>query len=289
MKQFMYSLVALVAVLALAACGSSGGSNTAGFNDIGDDFAEDMDAAVDDFTFAGATTPRASAASVDSQALPACVSVSPNPPADADGDGMPNQATLTFTNCTRVGGAGAVWTLNGSRIFSDPDGSSATNTTSGFDMQIVTPGFVFEKRTPGGTLIKKMTRNGLRSPRLNAGTIRFQHTLTTFVERPTGQPATNINNLLLVFTPAAGQVIALNQPLPDGSVNITGSFSHTRGATNYSVNVSTPTALQHSAACASQRFVAGQLRLVFAGTGPSGNLDITFNACGTAPTLVFTP
>ena len=289
MKQFIYSLVALVAVLALTACGSSGGSNTAGFNDIGEDFAEDIGAAMDEFTFADATSPKASAASVSSQALPACIITNPNPPTDSDGDGMPNQATLTYTNCTRIGGAGNVWTMNGSRIFSDPDGSSATNTTAGFDMQIVSPGFVFEKRTPGGVLLKKMTRNGNRAPRLNAGTIRLQHSLTTLIERPSGLLATNVNNLLMIFTPAAGQAIAFNQPLPNGTVTITGSFSHTRGATNYNVNVSTPSALQHGAACASQRFVGGQLRLVFSGTGPVGTLDISFNACGTAPTLVFTP
>ena len=292
MNTMKLGLTAVIAALTLAACGTGNPGNALSTEEssaLGESIGIEVEDAVSEIVVDDALDSfglASSSATLTPAALPACATPNPNPPADQDGDGVATNAVYTY-NCVKVGPAGRTYTLTGSKTVSDPNGSSASNTTPGFDMTI--NNFVLEVKKPNGSPDYRATRNGTRNPRINAGGIRHQHSLTTILEVPGKQQATIVNNWLMVFNTAAGQVIQPGQRLPDGDVTVTGVYSFTRAGKVFTLNLTTVTNLQHQRACVGQRFVAGKLQGALSGTGPTGTVTVEFKPCGTAPTVTYTP
>jgi hypothetical protein len=292
MNPIKLSLTIITALLMLNACGTSTPSNSLSSEEaiaIGESVAIEAEDAVSELVIDDALDSLGLAASSavisPKLTLPACAIPNPNPPADQDGDGVATNATYTYS-CNKTGAGGRTFNLTGSKVVTDPNGASATNTTPGFDMTI--NNLILEVKKANGSPDYRTTRNGTRNPRINAGGIRHQHSLTTLLEVPGKQQATIVNNWLMIFNTAAGQFILPGQRLPDGDVNVTGVYSFTRAGKNYTLNLTTTVNLQHQRACAGQRFVAGKLKGALSGTGPTGTITIEFQPCGTAPIVTYT-
>jgi predicted small secreted protein len=286
-------LFAILVLLALAACNpSSGGLTSEESTEIGETLAVEAEDAASGITIddlgnkVGGLSLEGSPLvlqAVSTQALPSCINNSN--PGDTDSDGIPDNTTFTY-NCTKTGAAGRSVTVTGQRKIVDPD-TAIPNTVKGFDMDII--GLVHEFKNAAGNTVLKHTRNGTRQPRLSANLLQFKHQLTTLREKTGQAQATIVNNLNLAFTPASGLQINFGQPLPSGTVELTGNFSYTKGANARNVVVTTLSPLQHDSACASQRFVGGGLQAVVGGTGASGTITIAFQSCGNAPIITKVP
>lgn len=188
MNTIKYSLTIITALLMLNACGSSTPANTLNSEEataIGESIAIEAEDAVSELVIDDALDPVGLAASSRSinptLVLPACATPNPAVPADQDGDGVATNATYTY-NCNKTAAGGRTLNLTGSKVVSDPNGATASNTTPGFDMTI--NNLVLEVKKANGTPDYRATRNGTRNPRINAGGIRHQHSLTTILEVP---------------------------------------------------------------------------------------------------------
>ena len=218
------------------------------------------------------------------RAKPTCVTVTPSPVVDTDGDGVPDQATYTF-DCTKTGVLFS-YSKTGTLSVSDPSSDAGV---WGFDAEIN----LTESRTNNisGQVVTEV-RKGSRSPRKTADQVVQSHNITV-TRTVTDEPTATITNLWnFTFNATTPGSIVMSQPLPAGSASVAGNWSFSRDGKNRTYTLNTISPLQFDPSCTEAlKIVGGKIRGTLSNNSGDGFIEISFNACGTAPTITksFTP
>ena len=242
-------------ILGMSACGDS--SNPSGAtvlsltetNDIADAEADEVDQAA-----MVSAPPSGSCATVDNTT-------------DTDADGVPDDATFTFAlpACSFTGFRGGTLELTGTINISDPTPNDAD-----FNSLATLLDFQFKLTSPLPVRTFTATRNGTRALSGDAAGVSLSNNITLVRSAPNRADATISNNFALTFTPAAGEVLALGQPLPNGTFTVT-----------------TVNALVWDASCTTDRkIVAGEIHATLA---DGGYIKTVWTGCGEEPTRSFVP
>ena len=275
--------------LGMSACGDS--SNPSGAtvlsvtetDDITDAVGDEVDQAVGSITSEGAAFGVASRQSRTAFYAPpggGCATV--NNTTDTDGDGAPDDATFTFAlpACSFTGFRGGTLEITGTINISDPTPSGAD-----FNYLATLTDFQFKLTSPLTVRTFTATRNGTRALSGNAAGVSLSNTITLVRSAPNRADATISHNLLLSFTPAAGEVLALGQPLPNGTFTKSGTFTWSRGTITRTFTVTTVAPLVWDASCTTDRkIVAGEIHATLA---DGGYIKTVWTGCGLEPTRSF--
>jgi hypothetical protein len=212
------------------------------------------------------------------RARPACVTVTPSPLVDTDGDGVADSATYTF-DCSKDGVIFAS-SKTGTLLITDP---SSVAGVWGFDSTSDLTETNTNKIT-GKTVTE--VRKGSRSPRKTADQVVQSHNITV-TRSVTDQPTATITNLWnYTFNASTPGSIAMGQPLPAGTASLAGNWSFSRDGKSRTYTVSTISPLQYDPSCTDRlKIVGGKLRGTLANNSGDGFIEITFGACGTEPTV----
>jgi hypothetical protein len=201
--------------------------------------------------------------------------------ADTDGDGIPDDATLTFQNppCTASGFRGGSLAVTGAVRIQDPSGANNT----AFDLTL--SGLTWAFTDSVGATVYTSVRNGTRSRIGSTSAARLSSALTIQRLRPPIAAATLTVAMADSFIAATPGTLQIGQPLPSGFMVVTGSISWHRSTENWTLTVATTSPLQYDATCLTtpQRIAAGQIILVGTVAGVPGVLTITWSGCGTDP------
>ena len=302
MRSPQLHLAALVACLTtgLGACNSDlvgGGSGGGGLTntqaaEIGTAAQTEVEASIGDFTVNESVAPfgfssgSASAFSAARpSAIPGCPTVSST--TDADADGIPDDATFTFTNppCSVTGWRGGTFALTGLVRIQD------TNQSNGFDFMATLTDFMWEYTGPGGVNSWSATRNGTRSRTGNTNAASLTVDMLIEWQRPARALATLHKTGTVVFTAATAGTLHADQPLPDGTFDINGTLTWNRSTENFSFAITTPVPLDYDADCTltPQRIQSGELHAAGTVNGRSGTLIVTWTGCGIEPTKQWVP
>jgi hypothetical protein len=264
----------------LTGCGDSAGSSNTGppaelTASIGTVARDEADAALNALTLPTLLTP------IGAGNGSACVS--PSSTADADGDGIPDDATWIFTAppCRFTGYRGGTLDLVGQLRIQDPTPTAAG---FGYESTIVALRAAFTPKNGGDAY--STTRNGTRSL---AGTVAgLQLTANLQVIRTfTGLSDAAVDEQWTVqFTPET--TLQINKPLPSGTLAASGTLGWTRGAESIDLTVSTPTPLHYNAGCDdSRRIDAGELNAAGTFESTAGHVRVVWTACGKDPEITF--
>jgi hypothetical protein len=287
------STIAAGLLVGLAACSDStnpsgGATITAGeTNDIGEAVADEVDQAIGGFTIEGAEAGNASVQSATAFSVggvfpegQGCATVSNT--TDSDGDGAPDNATYTFAlpACSFTGFRGGSLEITGTVDLSDPtpDSPDFAYAATLHDLQ-------FKFTGPQGNFSFTAVRNGTRVLSGNAAGASLSNTVTVERTFPLRQPATVTHNLLLTFTPAEGESLALGQPLPNGTFVKSGTFTWSRGSVSRTFAVTTVEPLVWDASCTTDRKIAsGEIHATL---GDGGYVKTVWSGCGVDPVRTF--
>jgi hypothetical protein len=260
-------------ILGMSACGDS--SNPSGATvlsvtetvDIADAIGDEVDQAVGSITSEGA-------------GFGGCATV--NNTTDTDADGAPDDATFTFAlpACSFTGFRGGMLEITGTINISDPTPNGAD-----FNYLATLTNFQFKLTSPLSVRTFTATRNGTRALSGNAAGVSLSNTITLVRSAPNRADATISHNLLLSFTPAAGEFLALGQPLPNGTFTKSGTFTWSRGSITRTFTVTTVVPLVWDASCTTDRkIVAGEIHATLA---DGGYIKTVWTGCGQEPTRSF--
>lgn len=269
---------ALALLIALAGCGDStdNGNDPSAATDIGEMARDEVEASLDAFTIPTMVAPLGTGGA-------GCGS--PNSTTDTDGDGVPDDATITFTAppCRFTGVRGATLDVVGQVRIQDPAPSVAG---FGYEATVTALRFTLtgdDSNDPSYSV----TRNGFRT--LTGSTAGLDLTADLQVVRTfTGQPDGAIDQQWTVtFDPESP--LQINQPLPSGVLDVSGSLAWTRGAESLDLTVTTPTPLHYDADCSDtpQRLDEGELRADGTFDGTPGYVRVRWTECGRDPEIRF--
>jgi hypothetical protein len=203
---------------------------------------------------------------------------------DTDGDFAPDAATYTFAlpACSFTGFRGGSLEITGSIVLSDPTPSAPdlAVTATLHDLR-------FAFTSPNATHSYTALRNGTRTLTGNADGASLSNAITVVRSAPNRADATVVHNLLLSFTPAAGESLAFGAPLPDGTFTKSGTFTWSRGSVSRTFTVTTVEPLVWDASCTTDRKIAsGEIRATLA---DGGYISTVWTGCGEDPTRSFVP
>jgi hypothetical protein len=274
--------------LTLGACSDGSGPSTASdvltqtqAADISADAAGDVDELADFSSFDPSTGMVLAAQPAQARFAPppACVTVSPDPATNSDGDAVPDSVRFDYSDCGFTRWNGTVTdSLSGTIDFLDPlpvlTSLGVRHIFTNFGRKRVNTAFPLRSFT--------VVHNGTREWGGNADTLG--HTITGFVSvwtHPSGRTTTHTKDWVAKFTAATPGTISLLTPLPAGSFTVNGTGSWTTLNRTWSVVTTTPSALVYDPACTiAPRFTAGTLNLVVARNGDATNVAIEFTGCG---------
>jgi hypothetical protein len=269
-------LAAAVAVV-LTACHDSAGSSPGP--------SDEQSAAV------GRTAQDQVEASLDALTLPTLlVPIGDDPPcaapsstADTDGDGIPDDATYEFTSppCHFTGFRGGTLDVVGQLRMQDP-----TPTAAGFGYEGTFTALRHTITSGNGETSYSVTRNG-HAVLTGSTAGLFLSTDLQVARTFTGQPDAAVDEQWTVtYTPETS--LKINQPIPAGTLDVSGTLDWTRGTETFALTVTTPTPL-HYAACTdtAQRFDAGELRATGTFDGTTGYIRVRWTECGKEPEVRF--
>jgi hypothetical protein len=276
-------------ILGMTACGDS--TNPSGStvlsvsetNDIADAAADEVDQAVGSITTEGAAFSVAGRQSATAFYAPpgsGCATVDNT--TDTDADGAPDDATFTFAlpACSFTGFRGGTLEITGTINISDPTPAGAD-----FNYLATLTNFQFKLTSPNLARTFTATRNGTRALSGNAAGVSLSNNITLVRSVPTRADATISHNLLLSFTPAAGEILALGQPLPNGTFTKSGTFTWSRGNLTLTFAVTTVDPLVWDASCTTDRKIAsGEIHATLA---DGGYIKTVWTGCGQEPTRTF--
>ncbi len=211
--------------------------------------------------------------------------VVPSSTTDTDGDGVFDDATWTFTNppCSFTNRRGGTVALTGQLRIQDPTPAGA-----GFGHVTTLTDLAFSYTAPQAANSYVVTRNGTRTVTGNAAGLALATNVTIVRSFPSGASATVAKQWNVAFTPTGGASLVQGQPLPSGTLAITGTWNWTRGSESASLAVTTPTPLTYDATCTqAQVFTAGELRATGTWNGVNGYLRVQWNGCGVEPSVTF--
>jgi hypothetical protein len=275
------TLAAGIVLLALGACSDAtvpGGTTTlpaAEVSDIGAAEADEVEQAVGALTTPAVQGPAAPAGS-------GCATVDDE--TDTDGDHAPDAAVYTFAlpACSFTGFRGGALEMTGTITLSDP-------TPDAFDLAITATlgDLTFRFISPDAARTYQAVRNGTRTLTGNTQGASLSNAVTVVRSVPGRADATVVHNLLLEFTPAAGQQLAFGAPLPDGTFVRSGSFSWSRGVVSRTFTVTTIEPLVWDASCTTDRKIAsGETHATL---GDGSYIRTVWTGCGVDPTRTFVP
>ena len=288
------STLAASLVIGLGACSystdsSSGTSiSAAEANDIGEAVADEVDQSVGSLTLDAAAPGKASAQSAASFSFAgtppgtSCATVSSS--TDTDSDGAPDLATYTFAlpACSFTGFRGGTLEITGSVDISDPTPNNAD-----FAYQATLHDLQFTFTGPMGNLSFTALRNGTRVLTGNAAGLSLSNQITVVRTFPVRAQATATHNLLLTFTPAQGESLALGQPLPNGTFEKSGTFTWIRGSVTRTFTVTTVSPLVWDASCTTDRKISsGEIHATL---GDGSYVKTVWSGCGVDPVRTFVP
>jgi hypothetical protein len=275
-------------ILGMTACDSttpSGGTvlSVTETNDIADAAADEVDQAVGSITSEGAAFSVASRQSATAFfAIPGGGCATVDNTTDTDADGAPDNATFTFAlpACSFNGFRSGTLEITGTINISDPTPNGAD-----FNYLATLADFQFTLISPFPARTFTATRNGTRALSGNAAGVSLSNNIILVRSAPSRADATISHNLLLNSTPAAGQVLALGQPLPNGTFTQSGTFSWSRGDVSRTFTVTTVVPLVWNASCTTDRkIVAGEIHATLA---EGGYIRTVWTGCGEEPTRAF--
>ena len=271
-------LPVVLALVSLAACGDSTdpGDGPSASLDIGQMARDEVEAGLDALTIPGSLAPLGTGGA-------GCATASST--TDTDGDGIPDDATFTFTAppCRFTGIRGSTLDVVGQLRVQDPVPAIA-----GFGYQAAVAALRFTLTgDDGDDPSYSVTRNGSRS--LSGGTAGLQLVTNLQVVRTfTGQPDGAIDEQWTVaFAPETP--LQINQPLPSGTLDISGTLGWTRGLESLDLVVTTPTPLHYDSDCTDtpQRIDEGELRAEGTFDGSPGYVRVRWSECGREPDIGF--
>jgi hypothetical protein len=204
---------------------------------------------------------------------------------DTDGDGIPDDLTLTFSNppCSFSGIRGGIVELTGTLRVQD------ANPANAFDFTATLTNLVFSFAGPGGTRSFIATRNGTRSLTGSATGATLTENLTVLRQRPGRANATLVRSGTAAFAVDTGRTLVMTQPLPAGTFDLGGTLDWHRSTENFSFTISTPVPLHYDPSCTGtpQRISAGELRASGTIGSSTGYIRVLWTACGIEPTKTF--
>ncbi|PYO96898.1 MAG: hypothetical protein DMD60_08715 [Gemmatimonadetes bacterium] len=199
---------------------------------------------------------------------------SPSPPANSDGDPVPDSVRIAFTGCT-FSGDGHTATLSGSIDIVDP-----TPTTTDRAFRTRSNAFTRTVTSTTGTT-RSVVENGVRSVVGTPDQVQLTDTMQTDYTYATGATASHVRKWLATFVADQPGSIQMGSPLPSGKWSISGSSTWTSGTNTYSLSVSTSDPLHYNASCTVEpRFDSGKLTAVVTKGTASTTVTIQFTACG---------
>jgi hypothetical protein len=272
------TLLVFLAVTLFAACGDSTDPDDgpAASHDIGEMSRDEVEAGLDALTVPGSLAPLGTGGA-------GCASASST--TDTDGDGTPDDATFTFTAppCRFTGIRGATLDVVGQLRIQDPVPDVAG---FGYEADVAALRFTLtgdDQDDPSYSV----TRNGSRS--LSGNTAGLQMVTGIQVVRTfTGQPDGAIDEQwTAAFTPETP--LQINQPLPSGTLDISGTLGWTRGLESLDLIVTTPSPLHYDNGCTDtpQRIDGGELHAQGTFDGVPGYVRVRWTECGRDPDIGF--
>jgi hypothetical protein len=211
--------------------------------------------------------------------------VAPSSAADTDGDGVPDDATYTFTAppCRYPEVRGFTLDVVGQLRVVDP-----APETAGFGADIAMTALRFSLSTDDSDRNYSITRNGFIN--VTGGPAGLELTTELQVLRTfTGLSDGLAEHLWTVgFDPET--TLQINQPLPSGSVTVAGTVGWSRGTTErFDLTITTVTPLHYNAGCdrTGQRFDDGELRVSGTFGETPGSVRIVWRDCGDDPDIEF--
>jgi hypothetical protein len=291
MKKIIYLTLALSCAAFLTACPSPNNETAVLAEEstaLGDNANDDVEEYADTlgiFESAGAPV-----SVVNAQAAAPCRTISAGTNTDTDSDNIPDDVTYNFTkaNCTKQLAGGATFTKGGSKRIQDTDNTnnrSHSETLSGLES-------VWTRTINGKNVVFTATRNGTRNiTQGSSTTLTRVHDVTgSSVRTVDGNAGLGVvwrNQLSIAYTASGNSTISNTAALPDGTLNISGTWTSTRGTRPQRVFTVSGTGLgfNKESTCNARRIVSGTLTL----TDSKGTVSITFNGCNSLPSIVFTP
>lgn len=275
-------LAAGAIAVALAACGDSNGPSDDPLPDnaataVGLTVRDNVEASLDAFFPARLLQPFGTGPVSDP-----CVT--PSSATDADGDGVPDDASYTFTAppCRYEDVRGFRLDVVGQLRIVDP-----APETAGFGANLTLTGLRFGLSADDADKNYSVVRNGTMA--LTGGPAGLELATDLQVVRTfTGLPDAAVENAWTVgFDPE--NTLQINQPLPSGSVTVAGTVGWTRGGESFDLTITTVTPLHYDASCTrvGQRFDAGELRVAGTFGDTPGSVRITWDDCGNDPGIEF--
>lgn len=271
------SLSLAAAVIALSGCSDSSGSNSGPPDEqlvaVGTTTRDEVESSLNGLTAASAITPLGGS--------PSTACVSPSSSTDTDGDGIPDDATWIFTSppCHFSGFRSGTLDVVGQLRLVDPSPDAA-----GFGAEATLTALRYTFVTDNKTYSE--TRNGSRT--LTGSTAGLQLATDLQLARTfTGQPDAAVDEQWTVaFAPE--QQIQINQPLPSGTLDVSGTFEWTRGSESLALTITTPTPLHYNATCEGiRRLDAGELRANGTFNDTPGYVRIRWTGCNKDPEIRF--
>ncbi len=270
-----------VMLLALTACSDSTNPSAttvpaAEVSDIGAAEGDEVEQAV------GALMTPAAQGLVAPTAPAGCATVDDE--TDTDGDLVPDAATYTFAlpACSFTGFRGGTLDITGAITLSDP-----TPNAPGLAVTATLADLTFEFTNPDATRTYTAVRNGTRMLTGNAQGASLSNQVTVVRSVPGRADATIGHNLLLSFTPEAGESLVFGEPLPNGTFSRSGTFTWSRGTTSRTFTVTTVSPLVWDASCTTDRKIAsGETHATL---GEGSYIRTVWAGCGIDPARSFVP
>jgi hypothetical protein len=275
-------LAAGVLVAALAACGDSTDPDDDPLPDnaataVGLTVRDNVEASLDAFFPARLLQPLGTGIADDPCAAPSSST-------DTDGDGVPDDASYSFTAppCRYAEVRGFTLDVVGQLRIVDP-----APETAGFGADIALTALRFSLSAEDSDISYTVTRNGLLD--LTGSPAGLELTTDLQVLRSfSGLPDASAELLWTVgFDPE--NTLQINQPLPSGSVTVAGTVGWSRGSESFDLTITTVTPLHYDAGCdaTGQRFDDGELRVSGTFGETPGSVRIVWEACGDDPDIEF--
>ena len=215
---------------------------------------------------------------------PGCPSASAS--GDSDGDGIPDDQTLTFTDppCSVVGFRGGTFAVTGTVRVQD---TTASDTVS---YELTLTDLAWTATDPATTRTFTATRNGTRSRTETDSSGVLTSSINLVRQRPNRANTTIDLGSVTEFVPDTAGTLLLGQPLPPGKLTVSGSLHWLRSTEDWTITVTTAVPLTFDPTCAGtpQRITGGELDLTGTINGADGTLALTFTACGVDPTGTWT-
>lgn len=231
-------------------------------------------------------TPGAASRTSSANDISQCGVSSPSTPTDTDGDGIPDNWSLTFAlpACHFSDQASSSnYDITGALHVTDMQPG-----TAGFDLGFGLDNFKLAFSSPDGS--GYVSRDGSGSVHASSSGLSQTEDWTEIAVL-TGVTSASIDiNWTATFAVAQGQSLTAGHTLPDGTYTPNGGLSFRQGNRVASFNVTTMEPLQYSASCAAgvaqgtslTPFSAGRIRVAVTSQQGSGYADVTYSSCNAA-------